>query len=670
VKGPRRFLVALALVACGAGACVALAGGAGATLTPPASGDWTIDLGESPTLSGGTTVVVGNITVNGTLTLDNEILELQAPAAGVLPWILVNGQGQLALDNATLQAGPGPSARFVLDASPGAQVSARSTAFMRLAATSAGNLSLVGAHLRGATVQLIDCRVTDSDGGLGFDEGASLDAVNLSVDVRARALVLGEGTVAGLRDSRFSGSKAATDFLVVVDRATIFALDSAFENASTLVLLLSAAGTFTGATLTQAAQTAVLLVGSDLTVAGGLIAPRSDGALGVEAYASRVTATAAFQNYSLGISALGSTVVVANSTFASSNATPKGGFAGIYGFDSDLWVNDTSFNGTYLLTTVPGPGGPTDVLSCSNSALWVVRSRASLRALVSSCYSEHYHADESDSTVDGFSMENGSLGANFQHGTVEAADGDAGLGQASLRVGGACAALVGVPHQAVEGGGDIGEGGDGAKGPGRQALGHDRVAAAKEAKARRGTQGLQRVGQFVLRVLHAKESPRVKLAQVQHGFIGHGHAGHLRDVVGQQLPMLRHGLPKDGVKVGDQSLGAEVLVVEGREGDDAVHAQVEGGAGEGDGIGQAGAAGTGQKLEAGVRGGAVGQAGADDGQALVHREGGAFAGGAEQEHAVAAARGEEIEQGGQGVQVWGEGGGEGGDGRGKDAAQG
>ena len=420
MKGPRRFLVALALVACGAGACVALAGGAGATLTPPASGDWTIDLGESPTLSGGTTVVVGNITVNGTLTLDNEVLELQAPAAGVLPWILVNGQGQLALDNATLQAGPGPSARFVLDASPGAQVSARSTAFLRLAATSAGNLSLVGAHLRGATVQLIDCRVTDSDGGLGFDEGASLDAVNLSVDVRARALVLGEGTVAGLRDSRFSGSKAATDFLVVVDRATIFALDSAFENASTLVLLLSAAGTFTGATLTQAAQTAVLLVGSDLTVAGGLIAPRSDGALGVEAYASRVTATAAFQNYSLGISALGSTVVVANSTFASSNATPKGGFAGIYGFDSDLWVNDTSFNGTYLLTTVPGPGGPTDVLSCSNSALWVVRSRASLRALVSSCYSEHYHADESDSTVDGFSMENGSLGANFQHGTVEA----------------------------------------------------------------------------------------------------------------------------------------------------------------------------------------------------------------------------------------------------------
>lgn len=419
MKGGKRLLFGLCLLAGGAAILVGFAPGAGATLLPPASGDWTIDAGESSTLSGGTTLVVGNITVNGALTMSGALLELQAPGVGVVPRLFVGAQGVFSLDNATIRAGPSGAARFVWDAAPGGQIRARSTAVQRLGATGVGNLSLVGAHLRGAVVQLYDCSVTDSDGGIGIDEGGTLDAVNLTVAVRARALVLGEGTVGALQGSVLSGSFASTDFLVVVDRATFVAAETVFGNASTLLLFLSGSGHLANATVTRASQTAVLLVGSTLLFEGGLIAPRSDGALGVEAYGSVLTVRATFQNYSLGISALGSTVRVANSSFASSNATPKGGFAGVYGFDSDIAVENTAFNGSYLLTTVPGPTGPTDVFSCSNSALWVVRSRLSLRGLDSFCYADHYHAEDSTSQIEGFAMANGSLGLDLQGGSVQ-----------------------------------------------------------------------------------------------------------------------------------------------------------------------------------------------------------------------------------------------------------
>src|SRR5690349_2549373 len=76
-----------------------------ASLTPPPTGDWTVLVGENAQLLSGTTVVTGNITVQGSLGVRNATLELDAPFAGAVPRLTVEGPSTLLLDNATVRAG-------------------------------------------------------------------------------------------------------------------------------------------------------------------------------------------------------------------------------------------------------------------------------------------------------------------------------------------------------------------------------------------------------------------------------------------------------------------------------------------------------------------------------------------------------------------------------------
>jgi hypothetical protein len=409
---PPRLWVASAFALGGlALALAALAGPGSASLTPPPTGDWTVLVGENALLSGGSTVVTGNVTVQGSLVVANATLELDAPAAGVVPRLFVQGPSAFLLDNSTLRAGPGPSARMLLDASSGAALTLRTALVQGLGNATQGVLSMVGARLVGATVRVWDSTINASDGGIGLDQGATLDARNLTVEVHLRAIYLVGNSTATAVGVHVFGDFLGSDFLVLADHGVLSVSDSTLANATTVLLLLSSTGTFANTTMERASHGVVLLVGSTLDFDGGRIAPRSDFSVGVEAYGSTARLRAVFQNYTYGIAALGSVIEVKQSSFASSNETPKSSFAAIYAFDSTIRVSNATFNGSYLLTTS---------FTCSNSAMWVVRSTVFLSDADTFCFSDHYHAEDSDSHISSLSLRDGNIGLTIFHGTIDA----------------------------------------------------------------------------------------------------------------------------------------------------------------------------------------------------------------------------------------------------------
>ncbi len=435
MKVPVARSVAAACAMGGLALAVALLAAQGsASLTPPPTGDWTVLVGENAVLSSGNTVVAGNITVQGSLVVQNATLELDAPAAGVVPRLFVQGPASLLLDNSTLRAGPSLAARMLLDASAGAAVTARTSLIQGLGNATQGVLSMVGARLVGATVRLWDSTVDASDGGIGLDQGATLDARNLVVAVRLRALYLAGNSSATVFAMRAEGDFLMSDFLVLADHAVLAVSDSALANATTVLLLLSSTGTFSNTSMERASHGVVLLVGATFDFDGGRIAPRSNFSIGVESYGSTARMRAVFENYTYGISALGSAVEVRQSSFSTSNETPKSSFAAIYGFDSTLTVSNVTFNGSYHLTDVPlldVNGTPVrnqttneiimvPVFSCSNSAMWVVRSTVFLSDAATYCFSDHYHAEDSDSHLASLALRDGSVGLTIFHGTIDA----------------------------------------------------------------------------------------------------------------------------------------------------------------------------------------------------------------------------------------------------------
>ncbi len=412
----------------------AVAAPSAATLTPPPTGDWTIDSGENALLSAGVTVVAGNITVRGTLTVDNATLQLDPPAPGVVPRVLVEGAAAFTLDHSTLRGGPSALDGIALDATPGATLALRSSVVQGLGSTARGGLALVGAHLDGAQLSMYDSRVDSSDGGIGLEGGSALSAENVSITVRSRALYMIGNSTAQVDRFTAEGNISTSDFLVLVDRSTLRASNSTFVNATTLLLLLSSEGSFTNATFERAARTALLLVGSDLAIEGGTVAPRAISSIGVEAYGSSMRLSARFQNYTFGIASLGSTVEVHGSSFVTSNTTPKSSFAGLYAFDTAVEVSNSTFNGMYHVTDIPLRDGNgtivvnattglpelVPVFDCSNSALWLVRSDARLADVATECFNEHYHGEDGSTWMRSVAMVNGTTGANFFRGTVDA----------------------------------------------------------------------------------------------------------------------------------------------------------------------------------------------------------------------------------------------------------
>jgi hypothetical protein len=224
--GQLTLLFSLAFLALAA-AAVTLALQGSATLTPPASGDWVIDAGENAALEGLLTVVVGNITVRGTLYAGNGTLELDPPLAGVVPRLVVEGPATLTVVNSTITAGPGPSNRFLLDSTAGARVTGVRADFEQLGTGVSGNLTDVGMRLIGTVLQLTDSfvnRFTDTHvllplGGIGLADGSSLTASGLSLQVNRRGIFLTGLSTATLSRSNLSGNAALTDFLVLVDRS-------------------------------------------------------------------------------------------------------------------------------------------------------------------------------------------------------------------------------------------------------------------------------------------------------------------------------------------------------------------------------------------------------------------------------------------------------------------
>lgn len=410
---------------------------ASASLTPPPTGDWTIDVGENAVLTTGTTTVTGNITVRGSLTVTTSTLELVSPAAGVIPRLFVQGPAAFTLDSATLRAAGGPSANFTLDASAGATVVLRSSSVQGLGSTTQGGLALVGAHFVGATVQVFDTIIDASNGGLGFDLGSTLTARNVAVTVQNRSLYLSGASSANLDGFSAKGRQTTSEFLVLINGSTLTGANVHLDNGTNLLLLLSSTATLTNATLENATHAGVLLVGSTLSVDVAFVAPHVNDSLAFEAYGSSVSvARATFQNYSFGIAALGSTVDVHDTQFITSNTTPRSSFAALYTFDSNVTLARDTFNGSYFESMVPledengtpvlnqTTGLPIFVpnFNCANAALWFVRSQVQGSALSSACYSDHVHVEESTVRLAGMDLTRGNSGLSFIGGSLDAQD--------------------------------------------------------------------------------------------------------------------------------------------------------------------------------------------------------------------------------------------------------
>ncbi len=399
-------------------AAVALCAGASASATPPPSGDWTIGPAEDAVLDGTFTQVTGNVTVQGTLSVLNGTLELASPLCPLPAELTVEAGAALRIDNATLRAlSP---CTFVIQAEPSATVTLANSTVSGVGTLSTSQVSGVGILLRGANATANGLSVVGAEGGIGLQEGARFSGRDLSLSVARRALYVAGGSSLSVANLTATGSLSSTDYLLIVEAASIGVVGGSLSGAPVAVLTLSAQADFDGVDIGPVGDVGVISLSSSLTWRGGDIAPFARG--GFEAYGSVLDIETSFHNVTIGAVLTESTLRLSNSTFNSSGSNPKGSFAVVYARDSTADIVDSSFNGTFWVTTVTRiiNGTPTDVpvFGCGTSSVWSVRSVVNVERTTTECFDTHYEMEDSVLTGNGMTLVNGTEGIRVVRGTI------------------------------------------------------------------------------------------------------------------------------------------------------------------------------------------------------------------------------------------------------------
>jgi len=414
--GSLAFLAALA-----ATAISLVAAPAGASVDPPPTGDWLIGPLEDAVLpEGNTTVVQGNITVQGSLFVGNATLELAPQPPGSVATLLVSPGARLRLEGATVAAGANSS--FVVRLEPSGRMDAVRSTLDGLGALNTTQLSGVGLLLRGATAVFEGLALVDCVGGIGAQEGSLLTASNLTLAVHRRALYAAGGSSATLANLTATGNLSQSDYLVIVEGSTLVVVGGSLGTAPVAVLSLSATATFQDVDMGPLADVGMVALSSTISWRGGTVAPHARAAF--ESYGSTLDVETALFNASIGLVAIESTLRLSNSTFNASASNPTSSFAAVYARDSTVGIADSALSGEFWVRddVVVVNGTPQIVprFSCATSSVWSTRSQVTVERTSTRCFAFHFQMEDSDFRPHTVSMENGTEGIRMLRGSLTA----------------------------------------------------------------------------------------------------------------------------------------------------------------------------------------------------------------------------------------------------------